>query len=103
MKRTGTLPVKKEGIDRRYLSVKDKAIPQFERNKDKIEGGVKLEEEGTLLFKQDRLKVQQVSQYESKINSKVQTYNAEAANETGAFGNNGQEMPKFGFDSLEVY
>jgi hypothetical protein len=43
MKKTGTLPVKKEGIDRRYMSVKNEAIPQFARNKDKIEGGVNLE------------------------------------------------------------
>ena len=54
MKRTGTLPVKKEGIDRRYMSVKNEAIPQFIRNVNKTEGNVALEQDGGLKFKDSR-------------------------------------------------
>jgi hypothetical protein len=45
---------RKEGIERKYLSVSDFQEPIFERNKNKIEADIKLDPKGCLKFKDEK-------------------------------------------------
>jgi len=40
----------KEGVDKKYLSIKEQSSPQYERDKFKLEAGLSPEKEGTVKF-----------------------------------------------------
>ena len=42
-----------EGIDRRYVSVRSQREPEFKRNTDKSEAGVKPEADGSVKFAEE--------------------------------------------------
>lgn len=99
------LKTKKEGIDRRYLHVKDKVEPMFTRNQDKAEAGVTLDPEGQLAFASEKKKKkEQKSLYETKVNGKVEMVTSDKLNETGGFGPpSPRSLPTFTFDAKEMY
>lgn len=55
---------KAEGIDRRYVSVKDEHQPEYMRRLDKPEAGVLLEPEGTMRFAPEVKEKVDVTAYE---------------------------------------
>lgn len=63
---------KKEGIDKNYLSIKDKKQPVFERDTDKPEAGIIPEKDGTMVYAQEQKKaVGEKDPYDDCINKKV--------------------------------
>lgn len=78
-----------EGIDRRYASVRDLKEPEFSRNIDKSEAGVKPEPESSVRFAEEAKAQLSAAAYEKQVNGKV----SEAA---GSY-------PKFTFESKELY
>jgi len=64
--------MKTEGIDKRYLSIRDNEIPLFTRNNDKPEAGVIPEADGTITVEvQKNEKKVQIHPYEKSVNGKV--------------------------------
>ena len=83
------IPMLPEGVDKKYLSIRDVQRQTFTRNLDKTEAGVKPEEGGTMQFKSENVEKVEPHPFDAVINAKVN------ANKTG--------MPKFSFETQELY
>ena len=79
-----------EGIERRYLSIRNEKMPVFNRVLDKPEAGVKPEPDGTIVFAKETTENKiDAHAYEKVINGKM-------VQEKG-------QQPKFTFESKELY
>jgi hypothetical protein len=45
---------KKEGIEKKYLSIREKKKPVFERDADKPEAGIVPEKDGTIVYAKEQ-------------------------------------------------
>lgn len=82
-----TMP-KKEGIDRKYLSVRDESDNLFKRNDDKIEANVNLDADGDLKFTEEHFAKRAPDPYVKQVNMRFKQ---------------AEEMPKISFDTKELY
>lgn len=83
---------KKEGIDKKYLSVKDIEIPYMQKNRDKFEANINIEDNNLIKYEDKKTKKSQKNPYVHQVNARiVPSENTE----------NG--MPKFTFESKEFY
>lgn len=63
LKQTMTI-TKKEGIDKKYLSIRDKSEPIFKRDINKYEAGITLTQTNTLKYEQKKPKKHELNPYE---------------------------------------
>mmetsp|Transcript_14369 Transcript_14369/g.24464 ORF Transcript_14369/g.24464 Transcript_14369/m.24464 type:complete len:104 (+) Transcript_14369:898-1209(+) len=80
-----------EGIDRKYLSIKDTKRAQFERNTDKPEASIVPEMDGSIKITRSPPKKEKIQPFSKAINGKFKPSTDEAP------------MPKVTFESQEVF
>eukprot|EP00347_Sterkiella_histriomuscorum_P011430 403372486 len=84
---------KKEGLDKKYLSIKEQKELQFQKDKFKLEGGIQPDlQTGTLKFTDKKQKKVDQNPYEQQINARLQ--------QSESVPNN---YPKVTFESKEFY
>ena len=73
-------------------------------NRNKIEGNIKLDPQGSLAFADEKKKGVEANIYEKRVNSYIVHRNDENPSATGGFGRNeAGNFPTFTFDAKEVF
>lgn len=72
LKKTMTY-IRKEGVDKKYLSIKEQKEPLFQKNSMKTEAGISPDlMNGTIKFNEKKQKKKDHNPYEQQINARLQ-------------------------------